>query len=136
METMKEYVKKYFLLSLFCALLIVSACKKDDDETPPDLPPKSSFVFDMSNFPTETKAAEVFELTKINFRYAYVQVVGWQIFITAGMYIPVISFVEAFNHTPVKKAPGWWIWSYSFMANDVTYTASLNGQIIGSKVKP
>ncbi|MBN1182495.1 MAG: hypothetical protein JXB49_09430 [Bacteroidales bacterium] len=136
MKTITNLVKKYFVLFIFTALLISSACKKDEDkETPPDLPPQASFVFDMSKFPSQKKAADIFELTKINFTYAYIQVAWWHTFLNVGMLVPAASFVEAFKHEPVKESPGHWVWSYTFIINSITYTASLHGVIVGSKVE-
>lgn len=153
------------LFLAFILLLLISAGCNGNDTTntpdttkPPSIPPKSTFVMDFSDF-TDTNSSTMKiplppaysvsllqEYTTMNseknalgdhsnWTFAALNVGFWNIVGILGLAIPVASFVESVNQTPVKQPDGSWIWTYSLTVNGITYTAKLQGKYITSGVR-
>ena len=146
---MKRFSVFGMLFRTVLALVMIAAlmaCGKKSDSTnsdastAPTLPPYASLAMDFSSFPSSTTAAPA--LTSAlsttfgwsNFTYSYVNVAVWNAIITVGLAVPVLTFAESFNHTPVLQSDGSWLWSYTKTVSDVLYTAKLYGKLSGSQV--
>lgn len=126
------------LVSVFVLLLGLAnlQCSEDSGtnagtgDTPPDLPPQSSFLIDFSAFPQGGQVAgkaAMSETTEAaaNWLFAVGNVIAWNTLITVSLAIPVASYIEAFKHEPVQQNDGSWVWSYSFTVG-VQHTAELH----------
>ncbi|MBN2520861.1 MAG: hypothetical protein JXB17_10180, partial [Bacteroidales bacterium] len=109
------------------------SCEVQEEETAPELPPESSFIMDLSDFTDQNKSFPIDDTTnQKNFQHAAGHVILWNLFITIGMAIPVISFLEAFKHEAVLVETGHWKWSYNFRAGGVLHLAELHGIVSDS----
>lgn len=131
-----------WLLLLFISLFI-TGCSEEDSTglNPPELPPLNSLLMDFDAFPSQpdTQASAKLAILPINcdasyFSYAACNVAAWNFLITVGLAIPVASFAESFNHSPVLQNDGTWIWSYNVNLGSTQYTASLHGKIVDANV--
>lgn len=141
--TMKKPITIYALL--LSSSLLLSGCSEEEAAAlnPPELPPKASLLMDFDAFPTpqDTPAmaminhgAQASICDASYYSYAACNVTVWNILITVGLAIPVASFAESFNHTPVLQSDGTWIWSYNVNIGNTSYTASLHGKIVDANV--
>jgi len=129
---------------LFSLSLFLAACSEEDsnDTSPPELPPLESLLMDFDAFPAqpdEQPAAKLNNRAIINcdasyFSYAACNVGAWNFLITVGLAIPVASFAESFNHSPVLQSDGTWIWNYNVIVGNTQYTANLHGKIVDADV--
>ncbi len=104
----------------------MNACKKEHAEAP-EIPPKSAFIADFSDFSSEKL---LLDTTSVNWNHSVGNVVVWNIIITVGLAIPVASYVEAVNnHTPVYQSNNTWLWEYTFGSEIDNYTAKLYGTV-------
>jgi hypothetical protein len=110
--------------------------------TAPDLPPLSAFVMDFTDFTPETMAlpdGAVGRLdatySRLNWGWAFTNVFVWNTAVMVGLIVPVIAFVEAFDHEPTRQPDGTWVWDYNFVAKDVVYLADLHGRIVRDGVE-
>ena len=126
-------IKRFLYYSLFIAGLLLISCEEtgDEDEAP-ELPPESSFVMEVSDFVNNNKSLQVDTTKQNHFGVAVIQVGFWNLVLTVGMAIPVISFLESFKHEPVREDVGWWIWSYDFNAGGIKHTCELHGKVADS----
>jgi hypothetical protein len=131
MKTLKAMFMALLLLCSAGIIFMTDGCKKDENKTAPDLPPKSSFVMDFQDFshPEDTLASREIETYK-NWGFSYANVAVWNAIITVGLAIPVASFVESFNHEAIYHPDqNNWTWSYNFVVNTIPYEAVLTGYI-------
>jgi len=133
---MKNFIKT---LKVLLILFFVISCEETTNnengnkQQAPDLPPVSSFVMDFSDFVNSKKSIEVIDTNKQNnFGTAAFQAGIWNVLITVGMAVPVLSFIESFNHESELVEIGWWKWSYNVKINNINYTAELNGIVADS----
>ncbi|MFW5707837.1 MAG: hypothetical protein ACOCX0_07120 [Bacteroidota bacterium] len=133
---MKKFRKFNSLLLIIVSLVLapLAGCEKDDEGTPPQLPPPSSFNIDFSDFTEETKSQYAND-TYIHRGYALLNVAVWNTIIQLHLAIPVAAFNEAFNHTPVPQADGSWLWSYDVEVGINTFTANLYAMNNGNTVE-
>ena len=106
----------------------------------PTLPPDSTFLMTLGLSAFPAAAAPAFRGASMattpagtNYTFAAVNVGVWNLIITVGLAVPVLTFAESFNHTPVLQPDGSWLWSYSKIIGD-TYAAKLNGKVSGGQV--
>jgi hypothetical protein len=130
----------------FTLLVLLSAgffasCKKDN-EVPPAVPPLSTMKIDFSNFTSDMKSAmmpgsenETKGVTNGNYQFAASVAGFWNLLLTLNLVIPVASYTESFNHTPVYIENRTWQWTYSVNVLAGTYKARLTGQIRDNDVK-
>ena len=119
---------KIFNFTLLIGLLFalsIQSCKKDY-ETPPDLPPKASFITDFPDFDNDKAVAD-----STNWKFAATNVSVWSSIITVNFAVPVASYVEAVNnHTPIYLSDNTWLWEYSFTdILGITYSAKFYGTV-------
>ncbi len=118
-----------FLLPLAAVWLLVMlavSCSKDDEDTMPDLPPVEALSMDFSDFSelpdtTDLKSTEGYW----NFAYAYTSVSFWNALTVVTMAVPVASYLESLNQTPVYLGDNSWEWSYTVTVLHLEYTARL-----------
>ncbi len=123
-------VKSIFLLIVIFSLSF-NSCKKDK-EIAPDLPPRSSFLADFSDF---TSSKMKIDTTSVNWNHASGNVIVWNLIITVGLVIPVTSYIEAVsNHEAVYQSDNTWLWEYPFGSGGNTYKAKLFGTIVTDSV--
>jgi hypothetical protein len=131
----------FIILILLTFLSLISNCNKDstrvDETKAPEIPPASTFSMDYSYFSlagsmVTQEAAD--PPSNTNWLFAAVNVSVWSSLVTLATIIPAAAFVEAFNHDPVLQDDGSWLWSYSFVAQNITYTANLYGALEKLKV--
>jgi len=124
------------LLTVAMLLIIfgVACSDKEEQDTLPELPPVEALLMDFSDFddnPTEQEALNsLVEYT--NFLYSYGTVSIWNILVTAPMILPVATYLESFNHTPVYLGDNTWQWSYSKTIGMNSYSARLVTQRISN----
>ncbi len=114
--------------------MIFVGCQKDDENTPPVVPPESSFVMDFSDFLTAKSVETVGANTYVNRALAITHVAVWNTVIYVNLAVPVATFRESFNHTPQLQENGSWKWTFNVTVGIHTYTASLFGKVNGSNV--
>ena len=140
---MKNVASRFRLFYAIAILLLIgssSGCKSPISEDAPEIPPKETFLMDLS-FDTSAKVAAYYGgyepnvtiLTASNYNFAAGNVFVWNAVITVGLAVPVAAFVESFHHAPIYK-DGEWVWSYNVRVGEV-YTAELHGKIEDQKVK-
>jgi len=125
----------FILIGVALTFILILGCTDKDSTSPdeadyPDIPPAETFQIDFTVFPdtnsTLYKPEETGDiLTFNNWGYSALNVWAWSVVVSVGMVVPVASFVEAFNHTPVQQPDGSWVWSYNFNAGGV-HTAELH----------
>lgn len=134
--------KKLTLFSCWMVLVLILSCSKDStgpQETPPELPPKISFVMDFSGFPSEGKTSlpkpgDLQFQSRQNWGWAAANVVVWNTVITVNLIVPVTAFLVSFNHQPVRQAAGHWMWTYNFNVGNDQFTAELHGMVSGDGI--
>lgn len=120
-----------FVLLLILALPFAS-CKKEE-KNPPALPPQSGFIMDNSDFQDGKKSGE---LCIGNWGWAALNVAVWNTILTVNLAVPVASFKEAMEHTPVyNNDTQSWVWSYTVQVGNVTYFAELHGKYVSEGVR-
>ena len=115
--------------------IVLTGCKKDD-EPAPQLPPQSSFVMNFDEFSSPGDTLVQRELLSYqNWGHAYTMVAGWNAIISVGLAVPVVSFLEAFNHEAVYHPDeNNWTWSYNVTHAGQTYEAELTGYLEADSV--
>ena len=118
----------FVLTGIILFAIVLVSCKKDDEPAPP-LPPQSSFVMSFDDFSNASDTLVQREAqTYRNWGHAFSMVAGWNAIITAGLAVPVASFLEAFNHEAVYHPDeNNWTWSYNVSHAGQTYEAELTG---------
>jgi hypothetical protein len=58
----------------------------------------------------------------------------WNTVLTVYLAVPVVSYIEAFNHEPVRVDNNTWKWSYTVQVNSVNYTAELYADVMDADV--
>jgi hypothetical protein len=135
-------MKKLFsilLLTAFFALLFWSCEKKTN---PPALPPTQSMSIDFSNFTSGKKSVEIdlqnkglSTVSNINWASAAITAGVWNTILAITLAVPVASFNQAVNTTPVYLENSKWEWTYNVNTVGATYKARLTGQIRSTDVK-
>jgi hypothetical protein len=136
----KRWVSALILLVL--AFSMFAGCGDDDGTTcceskPPEIPPLSTFLMDFSDFPSTSEAwaslagVEGVEgaTTKHNWTQAAARIFIWNTLITVGLAVPLASFIEAFDHEPVRQTDETWVWSYNFYVSGILHLAQLHGKV-------
>jgi len=122
---------------------LIAGCEKEDDkESPPEIPPATTFVIDFSDFPSQKSATLPYLerglkdiQTTQNWAFAATNVFVWSAIITVHLVIPVAAFVESFNHDPEYQSDLHWICSYSCTVAGPEYFAELHGTLGVSEVE-
>ena len=143
--------------------LLLCACTNGNNattnvSTPPQIPPRESFVMDFSDFTTTTDttvnkdrmiipisftqtSAEDFRSPayaigdRSNWNYAAFSVGFWNIVGVLGLAVPVASFVESFKYSPIQQSDYSWVWRYSVPVLNSVYEAELHGKYIDTGVR-
>jgi hypothetical protein len=126
---LKIRTNRLFILGL--AIIGVSSiisCEKDKKDAP-ELPPESAFIIDLSDFMNQKSTP-----TYANWATAVGTVGFWNIILSATLAVPVASYVEAFNHEPVRVDNNTWKWSYTVEVDDINYTADLYADVFEAEV--
>jgi len=138
---MKNFIaNKLFLLLILCFPIIYNACKKDNSNTPPPLPPQSSFIIDFSDFssgltgsiPQSTlKSTE--SLT--NYQVAALAVTYWSTVLYLNSAIPIACFKEAFNHNGTYLTTNTWEWKYNLTIGASSITTRLQAKLLTDSIQ-
>jgi len=129
----------------------------DDDDDAPTIPPAYTLAPDFSSMgggragsaatdpvapaealklpDTQTGGAVIHgsSCSQANYTHAALQVGFWNTALWLTLAVPSWSFVEAFNHDPVLRDDGSWVWSYE--VNRVGVTAELHGAFVDGEVR-
>ncbi len=130
----------WFLMLMFVSSIafINTSCDKDEaDKDAPDIPPLSTFLMDFSDFdnPDDTLNGTKTHKTYQNWGHSFFNVAVWNAIITIGMAVPVATFVESFNHTPIYYSNDKeWRWTYTVYPGNVAHTCRLTASISGNFV--
>ena len=127
------------LLLVFFILVFFPGC--NDISGAPSIPPIETFLIPFDAFTADTTGTSVsvdepFSLysplstNQSYWNYAALTVGFWSAVVVVGLAVPVASFRESFQHTPVQQPDGSWIWSYSVNIGVLVYSAKLHGQFI------
>lgn len=131
----------FFFALVFCMSLFQS-CVKEPLDTPteevaPELPPEQAFVMPFDGFESADTSEAVRNVgdsrTLTSFRnwfYAATNVVAWNTAVTLTFAVPVASFKESFNQSPVPQGNGTWLWSYTHNVDGKNYQTKLYGTIL------
>ena len=122
------------LFGIFISSLFLSSCKKEEEQTQPQLPPEGAFVMDFNDFKNDKKIFEDSKTTA-NWGWSAIHVAVWNTIITAGLVVPVTTYVEALKQTPQHHSGTTWLWEYSVPVGFKTYTSQLYGTIADSQVE-
>lgn len=130
-------------------------------ESPPELPPASTFIIDFDDFLSPEPSSSDLEGSEQSWQYiayspqisdlfadnryapdeqgnwgfAALNVGFWNIVLFVGLVVPVAAFIESFEHTPEQQPDYTWVWSYEVPVDDDLYTAELHGRFIDSGVR-
>lgn len=149
----------YCIIALSLLAFSINGCtgNKPDTSKPPQIPPESSFLMDFDDFTSSSgevsNAGHITQLVSLvfggvtphlntstafgdrsNWGYAAFNVGFWNIVVFVGLAVPVASFVESFNHTPVQQPDSSWIWTYDVPVAGDVYTAELHGKYVDNGV--
>jgi hypothetical protein len=129
-----------FLIIFILSATLFTRCEKKGD--PPVLPPLATMKIDFSDFTSRKKSAEIigienqtYGISNANFVYASSVAGFWNTLLALNLVIPVASFTESFNQSPVYLENKTWQWSYSVNVLAGSYKARLIGQIRDNDVK-
>ncbi len=132
---MKKICLPAFIFIL--SVLFVTGCKKDKGE-PPVMPPQESMIIDFSNFISTTKSLELLPGQKgtENSNWVYSATVAgyWNVIINTTLAVPIASYIDLLDQTPVYVTTKTWQWSYDVTYLNTTYKARLTGQIVSGSV--
>ncbi len=126
-------------LNLRCS----TAPPSNNEETPPDIPPASTFVMNFDDFgsPDDAKTIAVTvaptregELAT-NWGWAATHIAVWNVALTVTLVVPVAAFVESFNHTPQWQPDRSWIWAYDVTVPGGLYSAELHARAVGDDIE-
>jgi hypothetical protein len=114
-------------------------------DTPPDIPPSSTFVMEFGDFSAEGGTGKTIDgvdptsaqlIPTSNWLWSAGQVTAWNLVQVVTLAIPVGAYGEAFNHVPTFDSDtGAWIWSYDFVAAGVTHSAALHATTAGGNIE-
>jgi hypothetical protein len=133
-------MNKLFFLALVILVpgYFLTGCKKDKGD-PPVLPPPESMIIDFSNFVSLKKGAAMPAGQKgtddSSWEFAASVARVWSSMVTSTLAIPIASYTDSGNQTPVYLSQDNWQWSYDFTVTNLTYKARLTGVIGTSDVK-
>ena len=125
------------LFTLLLAILFIVACKKEETDTAPTIPPYETMVVNFSNFANQNKsvATQAEILSNVNLAYSAVSVGVWNVLIGSTFAVPLAAFKTAFTQNPVKIADGTWQWTYTVDGFTNQYTARLVSEVQTSQIK-
>ena len=134
-------MKKLFVAFLVLVLVpVFQSCEKKGN--PPVIPPFETMAIDFSNFSTETKSFQQFDLPKstvavpnLNWSIAATVAGVWNTLLFVNLAVPVAAFKKALETKPSYLDNKKWQWKYSVDVLSVKYTARLTGQISSTGVK-
>lgn len=143
---MKKFKNFTASLVLFVAAILMQSCSKDDpiiiDEkgVAPELPFIGSIAMSFGSFENvDTTNLSAGKSTSRNFTYsnwfyAATNLLYWSHIVSEINEIPLAAFMEAFNHEPVFKGNGIWLWAYEVIDEDDHYLVELTGSTLDKLV--
>jgi hypothetical protein len=126
---LKIRTNRFLILGLAILFINMISCEKDRKDAP-GLPPESAFVINFSDFQENQKSAQ----TNANWSRAAFTVWVWNNILGVILAVPVASYIEAFNHEPVRVDNNTWKWSYTVPVKSVNYTADLYAEVMDAEV--
>ncbi len=115
------------MTAIFVAFAGCSDKSNNTPQTPPTLPPQSSFLMSFAGFATPSASpATGDDSGHVNFAQSALRVGYWNLILTVTLAVPTAAFIESFNHEPVRQDDGSWAWSYNVTVG-VQYTCKLVG---------
>jgi predicted small lipoprotein YifL len=128
MKILRGKTLLHLFLVLVIAVLTVTGCGASGA---PTIPPVDTFVIPFEDFSNSgTGGLVTLAVNQSNWNFAALAVGIWSTIIRVGLAVPVAAFRASFQHTPVQQPDGSWIWSYSVITGNATYTAELHAQFI------
>jgi hypothetical protein len=109
---------------------------------PPEIPPASTLVMDFDDFTESGEPkpsgievrADGDPFMRQNWGWAVTHVAVWNTVITVGLAVPVIAFLESFNHEPERQEDGTWVWAYDVEVVGVPHHAELHAQTVDGDI--
>jgi hypothetical protein len=122
------------------SFLILSCSDSTDPEgEAPDIPPLSTFVMDFESFP-DTSGGAAFQKgqqleiqAKDHWGWAAFNILVWNALLTVTLATPVAAFTRSFQEDP-QFSNGKWMWSYSFNAFGIPYSAELHATAVADGI--
>lgn len=126
-KTRMKRTATFFITAAIAAAIILGGCKKDEQETAPELPPMESMLMDFGDFedPSDTLSSTKSVVQYSNWGNAFTNVAVWNMFISLGTAIPVTAYAELLKQQPVYLGDNSWEWSYDVTVNSMNFKASL-----------
>jgi hypothetical protein len=128
--------KLSFVLAIFFSIFLLQSCTKDqlvdqNAESAPKLPSVETFIMPFDDFSEGDRPNGIEERTVQNWGYAVGNILIWNSLLSMNLHIPVLSFVEAFNHEAEYQGSGIWLWAYDVTdENGDIFEAKLYGELL------
>jgi hypothetical protein len=114
----------FFITAAIAAAIILGGCKKDEQETAPELPPIESLLMDFGDFEDPSYAKK--SVTEYNnWGIAVSNVAVWNMFISLGTAIPVTAYAQLLKQQPVYLGDNSWEWSHDLTVSTMSFGISL-----------
>jgi hypothetical protein len=123
------WTSRLIILLLAINGVSILSCEKDKKDAP-ELPPETSFILNFNDLQGNQKST----LSHSNWTAAAFTVGVWNTLLVGTLAVPVASYIEAFNHEPVRVDNNTWKWSYTVLVKNVNYTADLYADVFDAEV--
>lgn len=130
---MKTQIRAGFGMAIALIMFVFVSCDKENVEQQPELPPVESMMMDFSDFSEDAAGAKASSVSYQNFSAAYITVGFWNLSVSLVSVIPVAAYAHALKHEPEYMGDQTWEWSYDFMVNGQSYTATLEAERINNE---
>lgn len=114
-------------------LFVTVSCDNEPEENRPDLPPVESLLMDFSDFDAAIGATKASGDTHTHFNHAFVSLAFWSSASAVTMALPVAAYGYALEQGAEYLGDNTWEWSYDFVWNSISYTATLTGSRINNE---
>jgi hypothetical protein len=134
---MNNYLRKtkpFVMVLILSIALINTSCSKEEQGEQPDLPPAETMMMFFTDFQTipggsvKGSEAKLVGFTYENFTYAYNQLRFWNSLTLSTMLIPYSAYEYALQQEPEYVGNNAWEWSFTIMAGDQEFIATLTGK--------
>ncbi len=135
MKNFNKILSWPMLLLVLVFLVVASSCKKEEEDKPaPDLPPKSAFVMDFSEFDDASDTAKKSNSSSQYWGTAFINVTVWNTIIALSAIVPVAAYQHAITQDAEYLGDNKWEWKFNFKAGNNSHSAVLTGELSNEQV--